>query len=37
MKVKMLNLVNSVDQEEFEAGLLSEQYSVAAKAGKAID
>jgi large subunit ribosomal protein L4e len=37
MKVKMMNLVNSVDQEEFEAGLLSEQYSVAAKAGKAID
>ncbi|MBT4059170.1 MAG: 50S ribosomal protein L4 [Euryarchaeota archaeon] len=32
-----MNLVNSVDQEEFEAGLLSEQYKVEAKAGKAIE
>ena len=37
MKVKMMNLVNTVDQEEFEAGLLSEHYSVAVKAGKAIE
>ncbi len=37
MKVKMMNLVNKVDQEEFEAGLLSEQYQVEAKSGKAIE
>lgn len=37
MKVKMMNLVNEVDQEEFEAGLLSEQYQVTAKSGKSIN
>ena len=36
MKVKMMNLVNAVDQEEFDVGLLSEQYEVTAKFGKAI-
>mgnify|MGYP001211156001 FL=1 len=29
-----INLVNSVEQEEFEAGLLSESYSVSSKKGK---
>ncbi len=37
MKVKVMNLVNSVEQEEFEAGLLSEHYSVEASAGKAVE
>ena len=36
MKIKMLNLVNAVDQEEFEAGLLSEHYEVTASSGKSI-
>ena len=36
MKVKMMNLVNAVDQEEFDVGLLSEQYEVTAKSGKGI-
>ena len=36
MKIKMLNLVNAVDQEEFEAGLLSENYEVTSSSGKSI-
>ena len=34
MQVATINLVNSVEQEEFEAGLLSESYSVSSKKGK---
>ena len=34
MQVATINLVNSVEQEEFEAGLLSESYSVSTKKGK---
>ena len=37
MKAKPLNLTNEVEQEEFDAGLLSESYVVSAKAGKAIE
>ena len=37
MKAKPLNLTNAVEQEEFDAGLLSESYAVSAKAGKAIE
>ena len=36
MKTKAYNLVNSVDQEEMDAGLLAETYSVEAKDGKAV-
>ena len=36
MKVKTYNLVNSVEQEELDAGLLAESFSVEAKQGKAI-
>ena len=36
MKVKAYNLVNSVEQEELDAGLLAESFSVEAKQGKAI-
>ena len=35
MKVKVYDLVNSVDQEELDAGLLAESFSVEAKQGKA--
>ena len=36
MKVKVYDLVNSVDQEELDAGLLAESFSVEAKQGKAV-
>ncbi len=36
MKVKAYDLVNSVEQEELDAGLLAESFSVEAKQGKAI-
>ena len=36
MKTKAYNLVNSVEQEEMDAGLLAETYSVEAKDGKAV-
>lgn len=36
MKIKPYNLVNSVLQEEMDAGLLAETYAVEAKDGKAI-
>jgi large subunit ribosomal protein L4e len=36
LKTKAYNLVNSVDQEEMDAGLLAETYSVEAKDGKAV-
>ena len=36
MKTKSYNLVNSVVQEEMDAGLLAETYAVEAKDGKAI-
>ena len=36
MKVKAYDLVNSVDQEELDAGLLAESFSVEAKQGKAV-
>ena len=36
MKTKAYNLVNSVVQEEMDAGLLAETYAVEAKDGKAI-
>ena len=36
MKTKAYNLVYSVDQEEMDAGLLAETYSVEAKDGKAV-
>ena len=36
MKTKTYNLVNSVVQEELDAGLLAESYAVEAKDGKAI-
>ena len=36
MKTKAYNLGNSVDQEEMDAGLLAETYSVEAKDGKAV-
>jgi len=34
MQATTINLVNSVEQEEFEAGLLSESFSVSSKKGK---
>ena len=34
MKANAINLVNSVIQEEMDAGLLAETYSVEAKKGK---
>ena len=37
MKVKAYNLVNSVEQEEMDAGLLAESFSVEAKLGKAVN
>ena len=37
MKVKVYDLVNSVDQEELDAGLLAESFSVEAKQGKAVN
>ena len=36
MKVKVYDLVNSVEQEELDAGLLAESFSVQAKQGKAV-
>ena len=36
MKTKAYNLVNLVDQEEMDAGLLAETYSVEAKDGKSV-
>ncbi|HII35270.1 MAG TPA: 50S ribosomal protein L4 [Candidatus Thalassarchaeaceae archaeon] len=36
MKVKVYDLVNSVEQEELDAGLLAESFSVEAKQGKAV-
>ncbi len=36
MKVKVYDLVNSVDQEELDAGLLAESFSVEAKQGKSV-
>ena len=36
MKMKAYNLVNSVEQEELDAGLLAEYYSVEANDGKSI-
>ncbi len=36
MKVKVYDLVNSVDQEELDAGLLAESFLVEAKQGKAV-
>ena len=36
MKVKVYDLVNSVDQEELDAGLLAESFFVEAKQGKAV-
>ncbi|MAU85584.1 MAG: 50S ribosomal protein L4 [Euryarchaeota archaeon] len=36
MKVKVYDLINSVDQEELDAGLLAESFSVEAKQGKAV-
>ena len=36
MKTKTYNLVNSVEQEELDAGLLAEYYIVAANDGKSI-
>jgi|TARA_A200000159_G_scaffold49805_1_gene46005 large subunit ribosomal protein L4e len=36
LKVKVYDLVNSVDQEELDAGLLAESFSVEAKQGKAV-
>ena len=36
MKTKTYNLVNSVVQEELDAGLLAESYVVEAKDGKAV-
>ena len=33
MKAKAYNLVNSVEQEEMDAGLLAESFSVEAKGG----
>ena len=36
LKTKAYNLVNSVEQEEMDAGLLAETYSVEAKDGKAV-
>ncbi len=36
MKTKAYDLVNSVLQEELDAGLLAESYAVEAKDGKAI-
>ena len=36
MKVKLLNITNNVDQEEFEAGFLSENYEIETSAGKSI-
>ena len=37
MKTKVYNLVNSVVQEEMDAGLLAETFAVEAKDGKAIE
>ncbi len=37
MKAKAYNLVNSVEQEEMDAGLLAESFSVEAKLGKAVN
>ena len=37
MKAKVYNLVNSVVQEEMDAGLLAETFAVEAKDGKAIE
>ena len=36
MKVKVYDLINSVDQEELDAGLLAESFSVQANQGKAV-
>ena len=36
LKVKVYDLVNSVDQEELDAGLLAESFLVEAKQGKAV-
>jgi len=36
LKVKVYDLVNSVEQEELDAGLLAESFSVQAKQGKAV-
>tara|TARA_S200000501_G_scaffold332994_1_gene336077 strand:- start:290 stop:1168 length:879 start_codon:yes stop_codon:yes gene_type:complete len=36
LKVKVYDLVNSVDQEELDAGLLAESFSVEAKQGKSV-
>tara|TARA_A100000164_G_scaffold225778_1_gene200109 strand:+ start:402 stop:1280 length:879 start_codon:yes stop_codon:yes gene_type:complete len=36
LKVKVYDLINSVDQEELDAGLLAESFSVEAKQGKAV-
>jgi|TARA_B100001094_G_scaffold39723_1_gene34293 large subunit ribosomal protein L4e len=36
LKVKVYDLVNSVEQEELDAGLLAESFSVEAKQGKAV-
>ena len=36
MKTKTYNLVNSVEQEELDAGLLAEYYIVEANDGKSI-
>ena len=36
MKTKSYNLVNTVEQEEMDAGLLAEYYTVAVKDGKAV-
>ncbi len=36
MKVKLLNITNNVDQEEFEEGFLSENYEIETSAGKSI-
>ena len=36
MKTKAYNLVNSVEQEELDAGLLAEYYFVEANDGKSV-
>ena len=36
MKTKSYNLVNSVEQEEMDAGLLAEMYQVEVKDGKSL-
>ena len=36
MKTKSYNLVNNVEQEEMDAGLLAEMYEVEVKDGKSV-